>query len=71
MTHRLPPAILDALEATGLPWSIVHGTKHRKLIVGGLFAAIIPTNKMKERDRANKNVVSDIRKAARKFHVEH
>lgn len=71
MTQRLPPAILRALESTNLPWSIIQGSKHRKLLVAGRFAAIIPTCKLKERDRANKNVISDIRNAARKFHVEH
>lgn len=65
MTKRLPPAITKALEATGLPWSIVHGSRHRKIFVAGRFAAIIPTNKIKERDRATLNVVADIRNTAK------
>jgi hypothetical protein len=71
MSHRLPPMIQGALEATGLPWEIVWGTKHRKVMVNGRFAALLPLAKIKDRDRANRNVVADIRKTARLFEVIH
>lgn len=71
MTNRLPPMITKALQETGLPWKIVVGTKHRKLFINGRFAAILPISRIHDRDRANKNVVADIRNTAKLFHVEH
>lgn len=71
MSQRLPPIIKKALEATGLPWNIVYGSKHRKIYLQGRFAAILPSGNIKERDRGTRNTVSDIRNVARQFHMEH
>jgi len=61
---RIPKQIERALEATGLPYRIEKGTIHRKIIVGGKFVGILPYGKVNEADRANKNVVAQIRRAA-------
>lgn len=61
----LPPEMLAALEATGLPWALEQGSRHRKLRVAGRFIAILPSGKCHANDRATRNVIAHIRRAAR------
>lgn len=65
MTSQLPTEIAKALEATGLPWEIREGTKHRKIIIAGRFVTTLPHGKCKVMDRKTKNVVGHIRRAAK------
>lgn len=65
MTHRLPPAITEALQATGKPWEITQGGQHLKILVAGRFVGILPGNGRDAGDRSLKNVVSQIRRAGK------
>lgn len=74
-TNDISRAITDALEATGLPWAIEHGRKHRKVLVCGRLAGILPTYLSKggsnpDTGRSTKNLVSQIRRAAERFKQE-
>lgn len=64
----LPKPIEQALEATGLPWSIEAGGKHLKLRVNGRLAGILSRGSKRESDqRAVRNTVAQIRRAARGY----
>jgi hypothetical protein len=65
MTKRLPAAIRRALDATGKPWAIELGNRHRKIILANRFVGILPLGRSIEADRATKNVVAQIRRASR------
>lgn len=38
--HILPPPIIAELERTGLPWSIVRGSRHYRLLIEGNQVAV-------------------------------
>lgn len=74
-TNDIPREITDAMEETGLPWSIVMGKRHRKLMLGGRLVTVIPTYFSKHsvaggNTRAHKNVLANIRRAADRFKQE-
>lgn len=64
---RIHPEIENALKSTGLPWSVEEGSRHLKLRVNGRFVGICPKGKPKEKlhGHATKNVVAQIKRAAR------
>jgi len=35
----------DDLDATGLPWEVVNGSKHKKVYVGGRLAIVLPNGR--------------------------
>jgi hypothetical protein len=62
----LPEAITEALNETGLPWSVEPGKKHRKIMLGGKLVGVVPLKGMGGRNSGdNKNIVSAIRRANR------
>lgn len=65
---RLAPVVRDALDATGLPWEIVQGTKHFHIRVCGDLVGILPMGKMKTNSRQLKNLLSDIQKLGKEQH---
>ena len=63
---KLDPAIQHALDQTGLPFEIERGSRHAKIVVGGVFAGIMPSDlKGSANPRATKNTIAQIRRAAR------
>lgn len=63
---RLPPDIVQELDATGRPWDFKLGAKHWKITVGGKLVGILPRNlKLAETGRAKKNVIAQIRRAVK------
>lgn len=63
---RLPGRILAALKATGKPWTLERGGKHIKIRMAGRFVGILPLGGANEADRATRNTIAQIRRAARK-----
>lgn len=63
---KLPRRVRTALEATGLPWSLEAGGKHIKIRMNGRFIGIAPLGGGHEHDRATRNTIAQIRRAARK-----
>lgn len=63
----IPDMIREALEATGLPWSLEPGKKHQHIRLAGRLVGILP-HKSRKTDflstRANANIVSQIRHMA-------
>lgn len=61
--------IQTELQATGLPWRIDCGTKHRKIVLQERVVGILPIcgNRLRQNDRGLKNVLSQIRRAAREM----
>lgn len=65
---RLNKIIEAELQATGLPWEAERGSRHIKLRLAGKFVGILPLKgdgSSGRGARANANVVSQIRRAAR------
>lgn len=65
--RRLPQAILDTLERSGLPWRIDGGKRHFRLIVGDKFVAILPQSLDWDgfKGRADRNTLAQVRRAIR------
>lgn len=64
----IPRPIQRALEATGLPWEVTMGGRHRKVMLAGRFVAILPSNlrgATRMNYRAERNVIAQIKRAAR------
>lgn len=60
---QLPPILLEALEASGLDWTIDTGSKHLKIYIEGHLAGILPHGKASSKDkRTVLNTRSQIRK---------
>jgi len=63
---RLPRAITEALDDTGLPWSVENGGRHAKLKLAGRLVGILPRTAPSESDRRpTLNIVSQIRRMVR------
>lgn len=62
---KLDPAIQQALDETRLPYSVEVGSRHRKIIVNGVFCGILPSGNNKAGQRTTKNTIAQIRRAAR------
>jgi len=69
---RTPDAVIEALEATGLPYSIEPGTRHRKSIVGGRLAGILPhgAGRGAPSTRTMLNTIAQIRRVAAQLRQE-
>lgn len=63
---RLPKPITEALEDTGLPWSVENGGRHAKIkLAGRLVASLGRASRSTSDLRPTLNVISQIRRAAR------
>lgn len=63
---KLDPKVRQALEETGLPWRIEAGSKHFKIRLNDRLVGVYPQGKRTEANpRANLNVISNIKRAAR------
>ena len=69
---RLPPRLINALEATGLPWETVIGGSHTHIRLAGKLAGILPKNlKGKELNLpALQKTIAQIKRVAREVKSE-
>lgn len=67
-TDALAP-IEAELRATGLPWVIERGARHHKIKLTGRLVGIAPGTGRDTYPRALKNVLAQIRRAAREMNV--
>lgn len=58
-------AVEKALNATGLPWKITTGKKHRQVRLDGKLVGVLPFTSKREDPHAIKNVCAQIRRAAK------
>jgi len=67
MRRVLPDEVRELLDASGLPWTVVNGSRHFKVIVNGRFVAILPHSKPTSRvkSRAHLNMLAQLRRAIR------
>jgi hypothetical protein len=71
MRDHVPDVVREALEATGLPWSLETGSKHTKIKLHGRLVGILNRT---ERDvgrgrKAQLNTVRQIKAAAREIEL--
>lgn len=64
MGTRLDPRIVDALDATGLPWSVELGSKHRHIRLDGRLVGLIPLGRERGYGRGTENTIAQIRRVA-------
>lgn len=63
---RIHKRIRQALDDTGLPWTIESGSKHFKVRLDGRLVAIYPQGTVREASPNDvRNTVANIRRAAR------
>lgn len=60
--HKSPTIV--ALETTGLPWEIEDGHGHMKIKLAGHLVGVMRRNKAGAHNRAEKNVIAQIRRKA-------
>lgn len=68
---RVPQAIHAALTESGLAWDIVPGGRHLKVRLVGRLVGILPRGKSPDGLRAEKNIVAQIRRAAKQLKGNH
>lgn len=63
--------VREALEATGLPWDITKGKRHRQVRLCGRLVGVLPHKGVNgDADQhAQKNVIGQIRRAAQELSV--
>lgn len=65
---RIPKDVVQALEATQLPWEIKDGGKHFKITLSGRMVGILPKGTSRnEGGRALLNLLGQIRRAAKQI----
>lgn len=65
---KLPQAMREALDQTGLPWEVEPGKKHNKVKLAGRLVAVYPYGKEQTAyKRALLNSISQIRRAAQEL----
>ncbi len=65
---RLPQPVAEALDATGLPWQIVDGKKHKRVLLDGRQVLVVSHgSKAWGNWRNTKNAVCNIRRAAQEM----
>lgn len=67
---KLAAPLRAALDETGLPWSLNKGGRHYKLVLAGRLVGVVPFGVMNERDRATRNTIAQIKRAARQLQGE-
>lgn len=65
MTRLVTAPVREALDATGLEWSVVRGTRHYHLRLGGRLIGILPRSPQTSMGRAERNLIAQIKRAAR------
>lgn len=65
--QRVNPRIMEALEATGLPWELLDGGSHTKIVVGGYMAGILSRGKHDAQQRTTLNTIAQIRRKAQEI----
>jgi len=61
----VPKEIRAALDATGLPWEVIHGKKHNRLLLNGAQVGVLARSKQKcSENYQMKNTIAAIRRAA-------
>lgn len=66
--RRIPQIVADELDACGLPWRLVDGGRHYKLIVGDRLTGILPKARVSDHIGAKQrafNIRAQIRRAAK------
>jgi hypothetical protein len=61
---KVPKEIQEALDATGLPWEVISGSRHFKIVLAGRMVGILGRRCVNV-GRAEANTVAQIRRAAR------
>jgi hypothetical protein len=56
--------VARALDETGLPWEVISGKKHLKIMVNNRLVGILPHGTNSGGPRAIKNCLSNIRRAS-------
>ncbi len=60
--------IQDTLNATGLPWTLANGRKHKQIRLSGKLVGILPTGTSSDADkRVVLNVCAQIRRASKEL----
>lgn len=74
MARAAPPPLPDVIRAEldrlGLPWEVLRGKKHWKLMVSGRLAVVMsrgPARESEKHRRQNLNAVRAIRRVAREM----
>lgn len=61
---KIPARVQEALDATSLPYQLDRGGQHIKIRLAGMLVGILPANGKPGHSRAEKNTISQIRRAA-------
>ena len=67
---RMPPEIRDALEATGLPWTVESGKKHHKVRLCGRLAVVLSHGSKRPKAKTVPNGITAIRRLAAELKEE-
>jgi hypothetical protein len=68
---KVPPELEAALNATGIPWTVEDSKKHRKVMLGGRLATIIPHGHRQDANRrVVLNTIKNVRHLAQKLRDE-
>ena len=67
--HKSP--VVQALEATGLPWEIESGNGHAKIKMCGHLVGVMNVKKNGHHERAEKNVIGQIKRKAAELKASH
>lgn len=62
---RIPKPLRAVLEEAGLPWTARDGSRHIHILIDGALVAVIPRGRFETRGRAMRNVIAQVRRAAR------
>lgn len=65
LARRVDPRLREVLEASGLPWHIETGKRHRKLYVGGVLVTVISHGRGCESPSYIKQTVASVRRHLR------
>lgn len=69
MSGKIEREVRDALEATGLPWSLEPASKHTLVVLAGRTVAIMSRSGKMPKARGQRNLIATIKRAARQ-HLE-
>jgi hypothetical protein len=63
---RLPKAVRDELEGSGVSWSLEKAKKHDKLVVGGRVVAVVSRGNHAGTNRREENLLATVRRVIRR-----
>ena len=65
---KMPDALREALDKTGLPWEVENSKKHNKVKLAGRLVCVYPHGKARDVDRrALLNTITQVRHAAQEL----